>query len=144
MIQAGPEFCPGPHPAGQPWACSCQRPGYPQPDMNGWTSFTGSAVTVGAGGGVTPRDQILAVIAEPLGLPGSALPAYGKAGPGCCTGCYGPSGSTCPCLYCRELARLRDEEKPPPGRDHSPVRIVFLAAVMTTWILVILHMTGVI
>jgi len=83
-----------------------------------------------------PAAEILAVLCEPLGLPGDQLPSYDVVPPGACSSCHrGPAWHTgtspALCLYCRELHHLQAEARPPgtaPGpfyardwKDRYPV-----------------------
>lgn len=59
-------------------------------------------------------EEIRAVIAEPLGLPGSRLPSYDRVRPGQCGGCHGPCHPARQrCEYCQALAGLKARDRKP-------------------------------
>jgi hypothetical protein len=93
-------------------------------------------------GDSTPSAGILSAITEPLGLPGTSLPAYGIAEAGSCRDCLRPpvhSGGLC--VYCCELAdRAAGAHLP----HRNPLQAAVIAALLMYGVVALLWSLGVI
>lgn len=99
-----------------------------------WFVWLDEQLTLGIPGApATASDTapILAVLSEPLGLPGASLPAYGVPGDGCCRDCLRPPvHAQGLCVYCAELARCAAPDYGDPGLARVAVLLLLLAAAL--------------